>query len=387
MRAVIVNLAVAFVFDYAKHGQDWVQGSCASRYRQSPVDFEAFWENVPTQGDSLYYKYTSDETDFEVHNDGHVISVDLANKGIGSLTIDNSRYNILAINVHTPAEHLFDGKVYPMEVHLIHKRYDSDGLAIIALPFNAVPPPPSVPRTFMAGYVRPNQTDPGYNPFLEVLHEKEIPKVGETQNLYVHKWNLSAAIPGEYLKYYGSLTAPPCTEDVTWYVRREPLNASFQQIELLTAETESFTKFGNTRAAFSIGERVIKVVTAVDAEPVLSAPAIVPAAHQLVSPREAQAMKWGQEAVHVTLDSLRHMRDLDHRLHLGAEAAAENMAPKPPPFPDPSPQPLFDVNAVSQSIAATLEKQYSKDTKLLRGSLQPREAAKSIVDYTKEQVD
>ena len=26
-------------FDYSHHGEDWVQGSCASRERQSPIDF------------------------------------------------------------------------------------------------------------------------------------------------------------------------------------------------------------------------------------------------------------------------------------------------------------------------------------------------------------
>jgi carbonic anhydrase len=34
-----------------------------------------------------------------------------------------------------------------------------------------------------------------------------------------------------YYKYDGSLTAPPCTEGVTWYVLKTPVDISAAQIE------------------------------------------------------------------------------------------------------------------------------------------------------------
>ena len=36
---------------------------------------------------------------------------------------------------------------------------------------------------------------------------------------------------GTFLEYAGSLTAPPCSEIVTWFVRRDPLMASDDQVD------------------------------------------------------------------------------------------------------------------------------------------------------------
>lgn len=36
-------------FDYVHHGQDWTQGECLRRERQSPIDFDMFapWKRTP----------------------------------------------------------------------------------------------------------------------------------------------------------------------------------------------------------------------------------------------------------------------------------------------------------------------------------------------------
>jgi len=41
-------------------------------------------------------------------------------------------------------------------------------------------------------------------------------------------------LPGDtaYYKYMGSLTAPPCSEGVTWYVLKTPLDISPEEIHV-----------------------------------------------------------------------------------------------------------------------------------------------------------
>ena len=37
----------------------------------------------------------------------------------------------------------------------------------------------------------------------------------------------------DYFFYTGSLTTPPCTEGVNWYILKEPITVSLEQVNLL----------------------------------------------------------------------------------------------------------------------------------------------------------
>merc|ERR1719487_352117 len=78
-----------------------------------------------------------------------------------------------------------------------------------------------------------------YNPALGPFLFSEPPTVrGQSAVALVDNFlplNLSTLVAGgTYFHYKGSLTSPPCTEDVTWFVRREPVMASDAQVKLLT---------------------------------------------------------------------------------------------------------------------------------------------------------
>jgi len=66
------------------------------------------------------------------------------------------------------------------------------------------------------------------------------------------------AMPTAFFQYRGSLTAPPCSEQVTWLVRKEPLYASRSQIELLrVAIMQGNSNFDNARSVMPLMGRHI----------------------------------------------------------------------------------------------------------------------------------
>lgn len=126
-----------FAYDYSSHGQDWSMGSCQSRSRQSPID-------LPTSGTSagtFSFNYEQITSSFLLLNNGHVYSADLAGMGYGGITYDDVWYNLLNINVHAKSEHTWNGAHEPLELHLVHKRWDGEELLIVAVPVSCASPP------------------------------------------------------------------------------------------------------------------------------------------------------------------------------------------------------------------------------------------------------
>merc|ERR1719456_1881137 len=62
-------------FDYQHHGEDWVQGRCASRDRQSPIDFPEM--GLPADPrDPMIYHYPNISDPIEIQSDGHALNFD-----------------------------------------------------------------------------------------------------------------------------------------------------------------------------------------------------------------------------------------------------------------------------------------------------------------------
>ena len=178
---------------------------CGDGRMQSPIDL-----SVPA-ADS--WNPTQIEFDYEpvplsVVNNGHTIQVNYP-KG-SFIRIEGKRYDLLQFHFHTPSEHSLGGHRAPMEVHLVHSN-DKGELAVIGILIEA-------------------------GPANMALHEiwQRIPEANGAPVSYDDVVvDAAAFLPKEHVsfRYMGSLTTPPCTEGVRWFVMKDPVLASGNQIQ------------------------------------------------------------------------------------------------------------------------------------------------------------
>eukprot|EP00397_Hematodinium_sp_SG-2012_P031377 GEMP01033305.1.p1 GENE.GEMP01033305.1~~GEMP01033305.1.p1 ORF type:complete len:478 (+),score=121.50 GEMP01033305.1:265-1698(+) len=360
-----------FAYDYSKSGQDWAQGMCSSRERQSPINFRDL--TSPPSG-KLSFSYQIVSSAFELSNNGHTYAANFAGLGYGGITYENGWYNLMNVNVHAPSEHTFQGNHYPLELHLVHKKYDSDALLIVAIPVAGpiaagatqapptgafvqekqplvpapapapvsapapAPAPASLPPSGPPLYVPPDPSDPGFSPQLQHFLTLAPPLVHQIRTLPVDEadpLDLNTFLTnGIFFEYGGSLTAPPCAEIATWFVRREPIIASEAQIGVFhNAVYQMTAAFGNARSPMPINGRPIAVRAGVKDEPPPQAPELsIPVDPNPRTDREFRAMKWARDALKIAKTATDYVKDLDFRLRNAAQAHADALAPDVKPM-------------------------------------------------------
>jgi carbonic anhydrase len=170
--------------------------TCKAGTAQSPIDIR-YGRRMDYQ--PLSFHYRSDT--LAVSNDGHTIRVD---SGSGSfLVVNGHEYALQQFHFHTPSEHRIQGLPADMELHLVHR--DGEGkLAVVAV-------------LLRAGR-RTNST------FMRIADS--MPRVpGESFYGRQVAINPLFLLPPDrsYFFYPGSLTTPPCTEGVSWFVMTDPV--------------------------------------------------------------------------------------------------------------------------------------------------------------------
>jgi carbonic anhydrase len=175
---------------------------CKSGREQSPIDISTSTVarvNLPP------IKLAYNSAAAELVNNGHTIQVNLTEGG--SVMVPSGDYEILQFHFHSPSEEKIDGRSFPLVVHLVHKNATGQ-LAVIAV------------------LVREGKENMVLKDIFSALPAKQS-KVPLQDN-----FDLSNLIPDTlgYYSFKGSLTTPPCSEGVTWYVLKTPIEMSLNQI-------------------------------------------------------------------------------------------------------------------------------------------------------------
>lgn len=170
---------------------------------QSPIDVKTQAVEKSAEGKPIDFAYTAGAG--EVVNNGHTVQVNLPAGGAAS--IGGVEYKLLQFHFHTPSEEKVDGKPYPLVAHLVHKNAQGQ-LAVVAV-------------LFKVGKE---------NAALKPVFAKLPAKQGDS--LALEAINLTDLLPADpsYYAFMGSLTTPPCSEDVRWQVLKTPVTVSASQL-------------------------------------------------------------------------------------------------------------------------------------------------------------
>lgn len=179
--------------------------ACSKGREQSPVDIHHAHLNKALQPIEFHYMAGP----VTVENDGHTIVVHVRP---GSYIVANGvRYDLVQFHFHNPSEEAVKGNLSDMDIHFVHKSADGK-LAEIAVRLSEA-------RNF------PNAT-------LAMLWPHLPAKPGTTEQVSAMV-NPSGLLPADrsYWTYMGSLTTPPCTEGVRWFVFQSELSISRRQLD------------------------------------------------------------------------------------------------------------------------------------------------------------
>lgn len=195
--------------------EHWVEleggGACGGQH-QSPVNIiRTDTDPAAEREQPLTLDYSPATVVHSVTNNGHSIQYDFAPGD--ALVFRDARFALKQIHFHEPSEHTLNGVRFPLELHMVHYSEALEEFAVLAV----------------LGYE--GRPSPAY----EVL-EKYLPlAIGETK-LIDNAYDLSDALPASLtprFHYRGSLTTPPCSENVNWVVFEQPFMLSYDQVQLL----------------------------------------------------------------------------------------------------------------------------------------------------------
>ncbi|XP_064219785.1 carbonic anhydrase 6 isoform X1 [Aotus nancymaae] len=244
MRALVPLLSLFLLGGQAQHGSDWTYSEgaldeehwpkhyphCGGR-RQSPIDLQRtkVRYNPALKGLNLT-GYESQAGEFPMVNNGHTVQISLPNT---TRITDANGTVYIAQQMHfhwggassdiSGSEHTVDGIRHVIEIHVVHynSKYQSyetaqdaqDGLAVLAA-FVEVKDYPE--NTYYSNFIShlANIKYPGQSTTLTGLDIQDM----LPENLQ------------HYYSYQGSLTTPPCTENVHWFVLADCVKLSRTQV-------------------------------------------------------------------------------------------------------------------------------------------------------------
>ncbi|OON97973.1 MAG: hypothetical protein ATN32_05040 [Candidatus Epulonipiscium fishelsonii] len=171
------------------------------RKMQSPINIETdkvIQSTIYNTGELNY-----DNKVKHIIDTGH--NIELATSGTAYFM--NRMFSLVQVHFHAPSEHTVDKNYSAVEIHFVH--FSEDGrIAVLGV---------------FADVGEENEA-------FEIMLDKLIHKNYNEEFIFPIEKFLPEKI--DYYHYLGSLTTPPLTENVEWYVVKDHIEISSEQLEL-----------------------------------------------------------------------------------------------------------------------------------------------------------
>ncbi|PUE59790.1 hypothetical protein B9Z44_09510 [Limnohabitans curvus] len=176
--------------------------TCGKGTKQSPLNITGPFEKSK---DVLVVNYK--EGPLKILNNGHTIQVNV--EPGSTLKINKDVYNLLQFHFHRPSEEQIDGKPMAMVAHFVHKNAEGK-LAVLGVLLN----------------------DGKDNAAIQTLWNNAPKAEGPEVVVDKVKFDPSSLVPAAltHYSYEGSLTTPPCTEGVNFYILKTPVDIGKKQV-------------------------------------------------------------------------------------------------------------------------------------------------------------
>lgn len=170
-------------------------------------------------------------------NTGHTIKVDHTEPSVLKYSTGDSEHTLFQFHFHSPSEHTVDNRRYDMEMHLIHINR-AGNITIVGL------------------FIEEGE----YNPEFDLMWDFLPTEAGTDEDIF-RSYNPVNLLPEskDYYKYTGSITTPPCVENVTWFILKEPIEMSAKQIAAFRAIHDH-----NVRPLQPLNNRTVRSTAPVD---------------------------------------------------------------------------------------------------------------------------
>jgi carbonic anhydrase len=196
--------AVHWDYEGAMGPENWGKEfpTCGKGKSQAPLNIKGPFEKVRF---SIAPDYKQGQ--LKIANNGHTIQVNVPNGS--KIRIDGKPFDLLQFHFHRPSEEHIDGKPSAMVVHFVHKSPEGE-LAVLAV------------------MLREGNENPGIKTLWTHAPKAEGPEAVPDGVMF----NPSNLLPKEmdFFHYDGSLTTPPCTEKVKFYILKTQVNIAKEQV-------------------------------------------------------------------------------------------------------------------------------------------------------------
>ena len=192
---------------------------------QSPINIRSFTEETTnTHEITIHFQDKINA----VENLGHTVQLDFEEGS--TISYEGLEYGFKQMHFHTPSEHLIDGITFPMEMHIVTSiaKNGTPRYLVIGILFKE-----GQANKFIDEFLTLiPKTEHSLTPLKEGIVELNdlfsTPGVDDGGDFYkLHR-------AGNFYHYQGSLTTPPYTETVQWFIYKYIIEASPEQIEAIS---------------------------------------------------------------------------------------------------------------------------------------------------------